>query len=230
MNQIAKLKVIDLCFKRNDKISLLKISFQLESHKIFSLLGPSGSGKSTLLRCLLGLERPESGQIFLDNKIISDDQNFIETRFRRMSYVPQDLALFPHLSVIDNIGFGLADKKKQRTDELIHELALHGLENSLPHQISGGQQQRVAIARALAPRPKLLVLDEPMSQLDPDLRTALSKLLRKAASTEDCAIILTSHHLEDVYDISDFLMILKDGAVQKTGSPQSLFQKPQIIF
>ncbi|HRJ23753.1 MAG TPA: ABC transporter ATP-binding protein, partial [Thauera sp.] len=167
---------IDLAFGKHSVVR--KLSLRLEKGSIGCLLGPSGCGKTTVLRCIAGFERLAGGQILLDGNIVSTPEHSLAPERRRIGMVFQDYALFPHLSVADNIAFGLrgenAASRRERVTELLGLVGLAEHGTKYPHEISGGQQQRVALARALAPRPSLLLLDEPFSNLDVELRERLS--------------------------------------------------------
>ena len=185
-----------------------QLSFTMNKGEIVGLLGPSGSGKSTLLRLIAGLEMPTKGSIAISGKVVFDDTTFVLPEHRGVGMVFQDYGLFPHLTVLKNIEFGLHKLSKKerhkRVTEMVELVQLHGLEKRYPHELSGGQQQRVALARALAPKPSLLLLDEPFSNLDVDLkeniRKELGDILRKAEMT----CLMVSHDLKDLDEICHY--------------------------
>lgn len=219
----------------------LEVDFKAED-KPLGLLGGSGSGKSTTMRCLAGLETPTSGRIVLNGKTLFDSQQGINvpTRLRRVGFLFQDYALFPHLNVVDNIAFGLryalgncdkysSEAIKQRITYLINSKQLQGLENRYPYQLSGGQQQRVALARALATKPEALLLDEPLSALDPFLREQVEKQLVKGISTYQGVTLFVSHNLDEAYRVCENLLILEQGRVIAYDHKIRIFSRPNTI-
>ncbi|NUP46340.1 MAG: ABC transporter ATP-binding protein [Catenulispora sp.] len=191
------------------------------------VLGPSGCGKSTLLRVIAGFHPAKSGRIMLGDRVLDDGRLRLPAERRRVGYVPQDGALFPHLSVAGNIGFGLSrGGRRDRVAELVELVGLTGLEKRYPHQLSGGQQQRVALARALAPQPELLLLDEPFAALDAALRTEVraevAAMLRRAGTTA----ILVTHDHEEALTFADVIAVMRDGRIAQTGTPDALYHRP----
>lgn len=186
---------------------ILDFSLSVERGEIVGILGPSGSGKSTLLRLIAGLEVPAGGRIRIDGRTVFDARTFVEPERRGVGMVFQDYALFPHLTVAKNILFGLhrfPKKERQRRLEMMLELVqLKGFEKRYPHELSGGQQQRVALARALAPQPSILLMDEPFSNLDADLRIAIREELRQILKKAAITCIFVTHDKEDVAAICD---------------------------
>ncbi len=183
---------------------------------IACLLGPSGCGKTTLLRLIAGFERPESGTIALDGTVISSPERMVAPEHRHMGMVFQDFALFPHLTVSANIGFGLdKEQRPARVAELLALTGLEGLGDRYPHQISGGQQQRVALARALAPRPRLVLLDEPFSSLDVSLRERLAGEVRQILLREGTAAILVTHDQHEAFAFADEIGVVRDGRIEQ---------------
>ncbi|MCC3145993.1 ABC transporter ATP-binding protein [Halanaerobium sp. Z-7514] len=197
-----QLKISDLSFSYNKKEKVLN-DFNLEINKgeVAALVGRSGSGKSTILRLTAGLEIPDSGRIEIAGKTVVDEQKFLAPEKRKVGMVFQDYALFPHLNVYQNISFGIdhlsKKKRKERTAELLELVNLAGFEKRYPHQLSGGQQQRIALARTLAPGPKLLLLDEPFSNLDTELRDKIRKELKSIIKEIGITTILVSHDKND---------------------------------
>jgi iron(III) transport system ATP-binding protein len=210
------------------------VSFTLQSGTITAILGPSGCGKTTTLRLIAGFERPEAGSVTLDGRVLVSDGVDIAPERREIGFVFQDYALFPHLSVLHNVTFGLSKlPAKQRLETARAVLALVGLsifEARYPHQLSGGQQQRVALARALAPNPKLVLLDEPFSSLDAGLREAtrfeVRDILRRAGATA----LLVTHDQEEAMTFADALLILRDGHLEQSGAPQEVYAAPRTAF
>ena len=196
------------------------------------LFGASGSGKTTILRCLAGLERPDHGHVHFDGEVWSDAARkvFLPTRKRRVGLVPQDYALFPHLTVAGNVAYGLSNmetgQRRQRVGEMLGWLGLEGLENRLPGELSGGQQQRVALARALAPRPRLLLLDEPLSALDHPTRLRLRRELRGWLHEAGVPAILVTHDRQEAAALGDEIIVMHEGRMIQHGPVQEVFSKP----
>ena len=207
------------------------VSLTIESGSIVTLLGPSGCGKTTTLRLIAGFERATSGSINLAGRTVSSDSVWVPPEKRGIGMVFQDYALFPHLDVFHNIAFGYKGKDvKQRLEEVLHLVGLKGFEKRLIHELSGGQQQRVALARALAKRPAVVMLDEPFSNLDADLRSCMrvdvQRIIKKAGTTA----IFVSHDQRDAFVISDKVVVMKDGVIQQIGTPREIYQYPDNRF
>lgn len=196
------------------------------------LFGPSGCGKTTILRCLAGLERPECGTIRFGEKPWFDHRQrlLLSPQQRRIGYLFQNDALFPHLRVAENIGYGLSrlgtDERRRRVAELLDLLGLQGLEDRFPHQVSGGQQQRIALARVLAVRPRLLLLDEPLSALDTSLRERLRRELRQLLSASETPSIIVTHDRTEAISLADQVLVLDEGTIRQTGPPDEVFSRP----
>ena len=210
------------------------LSFSLPRGAIGCLLGPSGCGKTTVLRCIAGFEAVQEGVIRLGDRVVSAPGVMVPPEQRRIGMVFQDYALFPHLSVAENIGFGLhgatRDQRKARTAELAGLVGLaHELEK-YPHEISGGQQQRVALARALAPRPELLLLDEPFSNLDVHLRERLSQEVREIIKASGATAILVTHDQQEAFAMADEIGVLHQGHIQQWDSAYNLYHRPANRF
>jgi sulfate transport system ATP-binding protein len=208
------------------------VSFEVAEGKITALLGPSGSGKSTVLRMIAGLEDPDEGRIML----AGDDVTHLSVQQRRVGFVFQHYALFRHMTVRQNIAFGLDVRKlpkaerAKRVDELLHLVHLEPFGHRYPDQLSGGQRQRVALARALAPRPTVLLLDEPFGALDArvrhDLRRWLDELHRELGITS----ILVTHDQEEALELAQSVVVMNDGRVEQIGSPEDVYQRPATPF
>jgi iron(III) transport system ATP-binding protein len=197
-----QLQINNLNFNYNKENNLIEnFNLNVKKGEVAALVGPSGSGKSTILRLTAGLEIPDSGEIILDGKTLTDNDVFLAPEKRKVGMVFQDYALFPHLNVFQNIAFGIdqlsANRKKKKVEELLILVDLNGYEKRYPHQLSGGQQQRIALARTLAPNPKLLLLDEPFSNLDAQLRDDIRRQLKEIISEVGITTILVSHDKED---------------------------------
>ena len=211
-----------------DETVLTDFNLDVWKGSIFGILGVSGSGKTTALRLLAGFENPDSGIIEMYDKIVYDEETNIPPEERNIGMVFQDYALFPHLNVEKNIGFGLTSKdiNKGRLEEVLEMCNLKKYRNKFPQDISGGQQQRVALARALAPKPDVVLLDEPFTSLHAhmarDLRDEVVSLLRE---TETTAIIVT-HDQEEALSVCDIVSVLEDGKVMQSATPQEIYLNP----
>lgn len=204
----------NLSFKYgNSKENVLdNFSLGISQGDIVAILGQSGCGKSTLLRLIAGLEAPHSGEIIINNRIVVSNSVFIQPENRGVGMLFQDYALFPHMTVVENIGFGLhklpKGDRKSRINEVLELVNLNGYEKRYPYELSGGQQQRVALARAIAPKPTILSMDEPFSNLDADLRTRIRVELREILKKENITCIFVTHDRADVDAISDKVVFL----------------------
>ena len=209
------------------------LDFALARGTIGCLLGPSGCGKTTVLRCIAGFEPVQEGVIRLAGQVVSAPGVMVPPEARRIGMVFQDYALFPHLSVEGNIAFGLRGAREERAARLRELAELTGLSavrDKYPHEISGGQQQRVALARALAPRPELLLLDEPFSNLDVDLRERLSLELREIIKASGATAILVTHDQHEAFAIADEIGVLHQGRIQQWDNAYNLYHRPANRF
>ncbi len=209
---------------------LNRLSFALERGQIACLLGASGCGKTTVLRCIAGFESVVAGEIWLNGELVSRRDFSIPAEKRRIGMVFQDYALFPHLDVAANIAFGLHDMARPqrafRVAELLDTVGLTNANNKFPHELSGGQQQRVALARALAPRPQLLLLDEPFSNLDVELRDRLSIEVRDILKQQNATAILVTHDQHEAFNIADVVGIMLRGSIEQWDTPYNLYHEP----
>ena len=210
------------------------VGFCLASGRIACLLGPSGCGKTTLLRCIAGFEEIAAGEIRLHGEIVSRAGCRLPPEKRRIGMVFQDYALFPHLSVEENVAFGLGRQPQQdahlRVRQLLATVGLVGQGDKFPHELSGGQQQRVALARALAPRPELILLDEPFSNLDVGLRERLSLEVREILKREGSTAILVTHDQNEAFAMADEIGIMHEGKIQQWDVPYNLYHRPANRF
>jgi len=208
--------------------------FRLASGRIACLLGPSGCGKTTLLRCIAGFEEIAAGEIRLHGETVSRAGHRLPPEKRRIGMVFQDYALFPHLTVEENVAFGLGRQPQQdahlRVRQLLATVGLHGQGDKYPHELSGGQQQRVALARALAPRPELILLDEPFSNLDVGLRERLSLEVREILKREGSTAILVTHDQNEAFAMADEIGIMHEGRIQQWDVPYNLYHRPANRF
>ncbi|CAN5502717.1 ABC transporter ATP-binding protein [soil metagenome] len=210
------------------------LSFEVAEGELFALLGPSGCGKTSALRMIGGFMRPDRGEIVLGQKILAGPGVHVPAERRGIGFVFQDHALFPHLSVARNVAFGLrgmsrADRDK-RVGEVLRLTDLTGLEDRLPHALSGGQQQRVALARALAPRPKLLLLDEPFSSLDALLRNEMRSRVRDILRAEGTTALLVTHDQEEAMLFADRVGVMQGGRIEQVGTPEEVYFTPRTLF
>ena len=210
------------------------VGFRLASGRIACLLGPSGCGKTTLLRCIAGFEEIAAGEIRLNGNVVSEPGRRVAPEKRRIGMVFQDYALFPHLTVEENVAFGLGRQPQQdahlRVRQLLATVGLAGQGDKFPHELSGGQQQRVAIARALAPRPELILLDEPFSNLDVGLRERLSLEVREILKREGSTAILVTHDQNEAFAMADEIGIMHQGKIQQWDVPYNLYHRPANRF
>lgn len=225
------LRVEDLSCAYDDHLIVEGVSFTVNRGEIACLLGPSGCGKTTVLRAVAGFSPIKDGEISMVNEAVSTAEYTRVPEHRQMGMVFQDYALFPHLSVFDNICFGLKGftkaERQSRVTELLGLVRLSPEQaERYPHELSGGQQQRVALARALAPKPKLLLMDEPFSNLDTDLRTQLSLEVRDILKAQGIAAIVVTHDQQEAFAIGDKVGILADRKLQQWGAPAELYHQP----
>ncbi len=213
-----------------------RVSFTLKQGELLGLLGPSGCGKTTLLRIIAGFERSSTGRVELAGQIVSGNGRWLPPEKRNTGMVFQDYALFPHLTVADNIAFGLSktnqSKKQinQRVAEILNLVGLVGLEKRYPHELSGGQQQRIALARALAPRPALILLDEPLSNLDVQVRHRLREEVRCILKAAGISAIFVTHDQEEALSISDKIGVMRQGRLEQIGTPEEIYSQPASRF
>ncbi|MEO1209952.1 MAG: ABC transporter ATP-binding protein [Cyanobacteria bacterium J06638_20] len=210
------------------------VSLELPPGDILALLGPSGCGKTTLLRLIAGFEQPQRGQIAIAGTLVTNRTIRIPPERRSVGMVFQDFALFPHLTVAENLAFGLKRLGKAVVEERVQEaIALIGLQDydqRYPHELSGGQQQRVALARALAPRPNLVLLDEPLSNLDVQVRVALRQEIREVLKATGTSAVFVTHDQEEAMAIADQVAVMRLGQLEQQGTPETLYQEPTSRF
>ena len=213
---------------------LQNVSLKLQKGELGALLGPSGCGKSTLFHLIAGILKPTSGSISLNNMVVSSSQKTLPPEKRNIGMVFQDYLLFPHLTVMDNIQFGLHPKKewskrekKQRALELLELVQLGQYGSRYSHELSGGQQQRVALARALAPRPNLVLLDEPFSNLDASLRESMNIQMREWFYKEGVSAFIVTHNREESFVFADQIGVLQKGSLEQWGTKESVYNNPK---
>jgi iron(III) transport system ATP-binding protein len=202
-------------------------SLCVERGEVVALLGPSGCGKTTLLRLIAGFEHPDGGTVEVAERIVAGAGSWIPPERRRVGMVFQDYALFPHLTVAENIGFGLPRRARAaRVAELLGIVNLDGLGRRYPHELSGGQQQRVALARALAPSPELVLLDEPWSNVDPFLRETLRAEVSEIIRPLGVTVLLVTHDREEAFSLADRIALMRNGAVVQEGTSEEIYFAP----
>ncbi|WP_437881079.1 ABC transporter ATP-binding protein [Pseudomonas sp. LRF_L74] len=232
MSHDLLLSLNDIACGYQDNLVVQHINLHLNAGDIGCLLGPSGCGKTTTLRAIAGFEPVRQGEISLAGEVISKAGFTLAPEKRRIGMVFQDYALFPHLSVADNVAFGIRKHPQQAkvVAELLELVKLDKLGKRYPHELSGGQQQRVSLARALAPEPKLLLLDEPFSNLDGELRRRLSHEVRDILKSRGTSAILVTHDQEEAFAVSDHVGVFKDGRLEQWDTPYNLYHEPQTPF
>lgn len=234
MNNKALLELRNVSQSYGDLHVVHNLSLQLAKGEIGCLLGPSGCGKTTVLRLIAGFERLSAGEILLSGAAVATPDFSLPTEKRRIGMVFQDYALFPHLTVFENVAFGLHQmEKSQRSSRVMELLEVVGLTEAAkkyPHELSGGQQQRVAVARALAPRPDLLLLDEPFSNLDSDLREYLTQEIRDVLKSQNATAILVTHDQHEAFAMADEIGVMHQGMIQQWDTAYNLYHKPNSRF
>jgi iron(III) transport system ATP-binding protein len=222
------------CAYDSSRPAVRDMSFSVREGEILCLLGPSGCGKTTALRAIAGLEPVRSGEILLSGRVVSSPSETVPTEHRRIGMVFQEYALFPHLRVADNIAFGLNHfpraERKRLVDEMLCLTGLEGFERRYPHELSGGQQQRVALARALVQNPVLLLLDEPFSNLDPDMAGRMRQELHTLLHQMNTTTILVTHDHDEAFAMADRIAVLNQGVLEQMDSPELIYHLPATRF
>lgn len=230
----ARIEIESLDLAYDGRAVLCGLSLTLAEGTIGCLLGPSGCGKTSLLRCVAGFERATGGEIRLSGSAVSNTGLHVPPERRRIGMVFQDYALFPHLTAAKNIGFGLhgipSVERQSRVDELLHLTGLDDARDRYPHELSGGQQQRVALARALAPRPDLIMLDEPFSNLDIDLRERLSAEVRQILKLQRSTALMVTHDQHEAFAMADEIGVMHEGRIEQWDSPHNIYHRPTSRF
>jgi iron(III) transport system ATP-binding protein len=208
--------------------ALAGVDLDVPAGALTAVLGPSGCGKTTLLRCVAGFERLDAGEVVLAGRRVAGAGSHTAPERRRVAVVPQEGALFPHLSVAGNVAYGLdrAARRSGRVAEVLALVGLAGLGDRMPHQLSGGQQQRVAVARALAPRPPLVLLDEPFTALDAGLRAELRRDVRAALRVDGATAVLVTHDQGEALSMADQVAVMRDGQIVQSGTPAEVYGTP----
>ncbi len=228
-NATPRLEVRNLIRRFDDRAVVNNVSLRIMPGQVTCLLGPSGCGKSTTLRMIAGVEMQDSGEIYVDGKLICDTITRVPPERREIGLMFQDFALFPHLSVADNVAFGLKgtrEEKRVRVEELLRQVDLMRFIDGYPHQLSGGEQQRVALARSLAPRPRIMLMDEPFSGLDNRLRDGIRDDTLDLLKAEDTAVLLVTHEPEEAMRMADEIALMRDGRIVQRGAPYNVYTRP----
>ncbi|MBY6035798.1 ABC transporter ATP-binding protein [Fictibacillus nanhaiensis] len=230
MNSYIELQNITKHFKKQSVLNIPSLS--INKGEIVSIVGPSGTGKSTLLRILAGLEEPDSGQIFIENQSMAG----ITPQDRPVVYMFQESLLFPHMDLLENVAFGLKMRRVNKTKRyelsrnMMKRVGIEGLESRYPHEISGGQKQRAALARSLIVNPKVLLLDEPFSNLDTELRKETRRWMKRLLKDEKITVLFVTHDLEEAMAMGDRVAIFRDGQMQQFAVPEDLYDSPANPF
>lgn len=219
-------------FDKGKNFALENVSFDLKAGDVCAIVGESGSGKTTLVRLIAGLERPDHGSISLGGNVIASMGKFVQPEKRKIGLVFQEYALFPHLTILDNVLYGISKhkNKKSRAQEMLDLVGLSEMGKRYPHQLSGGQQQRVALARALAPEPSLLILDEPFSNLDAMLRMQLRNEVFDIIKKTGVTVLFVTHDTQDALSVADEILILQNGKVVQKDAAANLYVKPNTLY
>lgn len=213
-----------------EQVVVQDLTFTVPAGSILALLGPSGCGKTTTLRLIAGLEKVEQGQIEIGGQVVANGRVHIPIEKREIGIVFQDYAIFPHLSVAQNVGFGLPRGSQERIAEMLAFVGLQGLGERMPQELSGGQQQRVALARAIARRPAVLLLDEPFSNLDAALRVEMRHEIRQLLKKAQMTAIFVTHDQEEALFMGDKVAVMNKGHIEQLGTPEEIFHQPQTLF
>lgn len=232
MTNTLELKDVSVAIEERPIINSFSLS--LQRGEIGCLLGPSGCGKTTLLRTIAGFERPSSGEVWLESRLVSDRHRLVPVEDRQVGMVFQDYALFPHLNVHDNIAFGLQQQsrieRQARVEEVAELLEVNRILNEFPHRLSGGQQQRVALARAIASRPHILLLDEPFASLDIELREQIAKEMRAILKRNGVTAVLVSHNQLEAFAMADTIGVMRDGILMQWDNAFTLYHRPVCTY
>ncbi|MEM9319282.1 MAG: ABC transporter ATP-binding protein [Pseudomonadota bacterium] len=224
-----RLEVAHLDCQFGGRAVLRDVNLVVDAGEVLCLLGPSGCGKSTTLRVIAGIERQSAGLVRIDGRAMSTDTHHVPPENRGVGLMFQDFALFPHLSVAENVAFGVPGPKsdgRARATELLEKVHLNGYGDLAPHQLSGGEQQRVALARALAPRPKIMLMDEPFSGLDNRLRDGIRDETLQLLKDEGTAVLLVTHEPEEAMRMADQIALMRDGNIVQQGAPYNIYNAP----
>lgn len=234
MTAVVELRNVTCRYSKRDLPAVYNLSLDVRAGEVLVLLGPSGCGKSTTLRLIAGLEQPNAGEIWLNGARVAGAGYAVAPEERRLGMVFQDYALFPHMTALENVAFGLhrlpARARHPQARDALALVGLADLAERFPHQLSGGQQQRVALARALAPQPSVVLLDEPFSNLDAALRVQMRDELRDILARAEATAVFVTHDQTEALALGDRIALLRDGALEQIGTPVELFEQPRTRF
>ncbi len=229
MSEAPRLSLSNVCRNFDGAQVVKDLSLDLSAGEVVALLGPSGCGKSTTLRISAGVDRQNSGQVSIGGQVISNDHQHMEPEQRGVGLMFQDFALFPHLTVAGNVAFGLRGGLRGNTDlvgSLLERVGLDGFGEKYPHQLSGGEQQRVALVRALAPKPRIILMDEPFSGLDNRLRDGVREATIDLLREEGTAVLLVTHEPEEAMRVADRIDLMRRGRIVQSGAPYNIYNAP----
>ncbi len=227
--QVPRLDIRDITRRFGGRDVVRDVSLSVMPGQVMCLLGPSGCGKSTTLRIIAGVERQDSGEVLVDGEVISDDVQHDPPEARGVGLMFQDFALFPHLSVAENVAFGLTGTRAEkwaRVEELLDRVRLSRHIHRFPHELSGGEQQRVALIRAIAPHPRIMLMDEPFSGLDNRLRDGIRDETLEILKEEGTAVLLVTHEPEEAMRMADEIALMRDGRIVQRGAPYNVYNAP----
>lgn len=234
MQPLLSIRNITKRFARNLSPVVEDLSFEVHTGEIFALLGPSGCGKTTTLRLIAGFERADAGEICVDGQCFEGAKTHLPPEARDIGIVFQEYALFPHLNVLQNVAFGLkklpAKLRDERVMTVLEMVGLTPFKNRKPYELSGGQQQRVALARSIAPSPKLILLDEPFSNLDAGMRHSTREEIRALLKDAEMSAVFVTHDQEEALCFADRLAVMQDGRIEQIGKPETVYHRPQTPF
>ena len=234
MNPVLQVQDLTKRFEAAAPPVVDRIGFEVRPNEIFVLVGPSGCGKTTILRLIAGFERPDRGRVELEGTLLEQNGVHVPPDERNIGFVFQDYALFPHMSVLKNVCFGL--NRQSRRQRRLRALAVLKMVDMLdmadrePHELSGGQQQRVALARSMAPAPKLILLDEPFSNLDAGMRQSMRHDVRRLLRRNRMSAVLVTHDQEEALSFADRIGVMRDGRIEQFGAPMKVYQQPRTAF
>ena len=226
---VPRLEIEGLTRRFDGREVVSEVSLSIGPGDVTCLLGPSGCGKSTTLRMIAGVDRPDAGRVLIDGRVVSDGRVHVPPEQRSVGLLLQDFALFPHLTALQNVAFGLRGRRHERlarAANLLRKVNLSGFERSYPHELSGGEQQRVALARALAPSPRIMLLDEPFSSLDRRLRDGVRDETLAMLKEENASVLLVTHDPAEAMRIGGEIALMRDGAIVQAGEPFDVYTKP----
>ncbi len=231
---LIDLSHVSLTYQHASHPALQNVSLTIAEGSILSILGPSGCGKTTILRSVAGFERPQTGRIQIAGRSVCDERHWVPPELRGVGMVFQDYALFPHLTVSENIAFGLHGERRDSVHRIVTEtlsfVGLKGMGGRYPHELSGGQQQRVAIGRALAPKPVVILLDEPFSNLDPDMRGQMREEVQEILQRSGTTAVLVTHDHDEAFAMADQVAVLNAGRLEQFDTPEAIYHTPSTRF